>query len=190
MNILITGGACAGKTSCIEKSKEFIKNKGFDIEVYEEVPTRMILNGETPEKLGKGEFLNKVIKKQIEQIMDIKPNEKCVRIYDGSPIDMIKFINRDELENIFKEYSTSLDEIINFYDCIIHLESVSKEMPELYSNENNKARTLDVKKSAERDEKLLEVYSNHKNRYIVPVCESFEEKIIKFKDIISEILGL
>lgn len=134
--ILITGGACAGKTTVLNVVKNYLEEKECNVKIIEEVPTKLINESITPEKIGKMDFQELIIKTQIE-------NEKnCdfdgVIIFDGSPIDSMKFINREEFDKFVKKYNTNFEEIINGYDGIIFLETIAKEYPELYSNENNK----------------------------------------------------
>ena len=65
MNILITGGACAGKTTSIEVIESYLREKGYRVIVIDEVPTDLINKGIFYNKIGKIEFLELVIKKQI-----------------------------------------------------------------------------------------------------------------------------
>ncbi len=190
MKILITGGACAGKTTCIEYIKKYLEERKYYVVVFEEIPTKMITNNETPELLGKIKFLKEVIRRQLKDLEMAEKNLlNNIYIFDGSPIDCMKFISKEELQDILEIYNTNYDEVLNKFDYIIHLESVSKKIPNKYSNQNNIARTTDVNKSAERDELLLKAYEIHTNRYIIPVYDDFAEKLNNFKKIIDEIMG-
>lgn len=186
--ILITGGACAGKTTVLNVIKDYLE-KEYNVNIIEEVPTKLINNGITSEKIGKMEFQELIIKTQIE-------NEKnCelagIVIFDGSPIDSMKFINREEFDVLVKKYNTSFKEIIDGYDGIIFLETVAKEFPELYSNENNKARLTNINAAISRNDKLFNIYSNNTKVYLIKPDKDIEvkkKKIIEaVKSIIKEI---
>ena len=59
---------------------------------------------------------------------------------------------------------------------IIHLETVAKKYPELYSNDNNINRTLDIKLAIERNDKLLEAYNKCNNRIIIDAYKDINDK--------------
>ena len=71
-SILITGGACAGKTTSLEMIKNYLSAKGYKVIVIDEVPTNLIKTGIAYEKIGKLEFIELIIKTQInnEKEMD------------------------------------------------------------------------------------------------------------------------
>ena len=45
--ILITGGACAGKTTVLDVIKEYLEEKEYNVNIIEEVPTKLINEGIT-----------------------------------------------------------------------------------------------------------------------------------------------
>ena len=184
--ILITGGACAGKTTVLNVIKDYLEEKGYNVNIIEEVPTKLINESITSEKVGKMEFQELIIKTQIE-------NEKnCdydgVIIFDGSPIDSMKFINREEFDKFAKKYNTNFEEIINGYDGIIFLETVAKDYPELYSNENNKARLTDVNVAVDRNDKLFNIYNNNSKVYLIKPNKDIEVKKKKIIEVVESII--
>ncbi len=184
MNILITGGACAGKTTSINYINNYLKSHSYKVSINEEIPTKLINNGIKPQGI---EFIKLVINEQLNQLKE--SDASFINIFDGSPLDVIKFINKDELEIILNEYNESISNILVKYDYIIHLESVAVSMPEKYSNETNKARTLNVVESANREKKLLELYNQFPNRYIIHTYENFNDKLNELEKIMREIIS-
>ena len=126
-SILITGGACAGKTTSLEMIKNYLSAKGYKVIVIDEVPTNLIKTGIAYEKIGKLEFIELIIKTQInneKEIFEKYDNEKnTIVIFDGSPLDSLKFITENELENILKKHGMSIDKIVTKYDAIIFLQT-------------------------------------------------------------------
>ena len=49
--ILITGGACAGKTTSLNLIKEYFEKNNYKVYVMEEVPTKLIYEGITSDKI-------------------------------------------------------------------------------------------------------------------------------------------
>ena len=86
-SILITGGACAGKTTSLEMIKNYLSAKGYKVIVIDEVPTNLIKTGIAYEKIGKLEFIELIIKTQInneKEIFEKYDNEKnTIVIFDG-----------------------------------------------------------------------------------------------------------
>ena len=130
-NILITGGACAGKTTSLEVIDSYLREKGYRVIIIDEVPTYLINKGISCNKIGKIEFLELVIKTQINNEIECfekyNNEEKTIVIFDGSPIDCLKFISEDELEFILKKYDLDMDKIANRYDAIIFLQTIAKK---------------------------------------------------------------
>lgn len=191
IKILITGGACAGKTEVIHTIKNEYQNKGYNVFVLNEIPTQLIMNGVTAQRIGKMKFIELVIKMYLE--FDSIYNEflintnKDVVIYDGSPLDVLKFISKDKFNEIANKYNTSFDKIINNYDKIIFLETIAKKYPQFYTLENNSARLDNLNMAVERNDILANYYENV-NYIYVEGCINFEEKKNKIIEIIDGML--
>lgn len=194
--ILITGGPCAGKTSSINEIKKYYEKKNYNVLIVPETPTALITGGITPKEIGNMNFIKLVINVQIklQQYYQEKANQinenKVIIIFDGCPIDCLKFISREEFDNHIKEYDLSFEKIINEYDGIIHLESVANRFPEMYSTETNKARGTDEVIAAKREDLLLKVYDKCQNRIIVHCYEEFDEKVENLINACEYILGV
>lgn len=188
--IVLTGGACGGKTESLSYIKEHFSKLGYDVYIVSEMATILILGGITPQKVGGKNFQELVIKMQIEmqetfeQAISLSNNNKNLIIFDRSPIDAMMFISREEFDDIASKFDTTYEDILNSYSGIIHLEAVAKKFPELYTSANNKARRDEAMHTIQTDDKLIEAYKNHSNRVIVDSCENFNQKV---KNVIAEI---
>lgn len=192
--IVLTGGACGGKTESLSFIKEHFTKLGYDVYIVNEMATILILGGITPQKVGGRNFQELVVGMQIEMqktyenAISLSENNKNLIIFDRCPIDAMMFINRKELDEIANKFETTYDNILNSYDGIIHMEAVAKTFPELYTSENNKARRDEGEHTVETDNKLLEAYREHPNRVIVGSYKDFNEKIKKVVEEIEKIL--
>jgi len=191
-NILITGGACAGKTTSLEVIDNYLREKGYRVIIIDEVPTDLINKGISYNKIGKIEFLELVIKTQINNEIECfekyNNEEKTIVIFDGSPIDCLKFISEDELEVILKKHDLEMDKIANRYDAIIFLQTIAKKYPESYSNENNNARLTDINLAIERNDKLEKYYNKLEKVSFIECENDINIKNNNIKTIIEEIL--
>ena len=194
IKILFTGGSGAGKTSTIELVREHFENEGYDVFIVNEIPTMLLNNGFNSRKCGRLNFLELIAKIElylsnllVEQAKNSN-NEKKMILFDKCPIDNIAFIEKDELTNMFKKLNTSFDEIINSYDLILHLETIAKSYPELYTNDNNKNRTLDKDLAIARNNRLLEVYGQNPKCIVIEGYKDIKEKQEKVIKAIESIL--
>ncbi len=191
-SILITGGACAGKTTSLEVIKNYLREKGYRVIIVDEVPTDLINKGISYNEIGKVEFLKLVIKTQInnekECLKKYNNEEKTIVIYDGSPIDCLKFISEDELEIELKKYNLDIHKLIEGYDAIIFLQTIAKKYPELYSNANNKARLTDVNLAIERNDKLEKYYSKYRKINVIECEDDINIKNNSIKTELEDVL--
>lgn len=177
-----------GKTSTIEYVKEYFENKGYEVFVVNEVPTMLLNSGFNSERCGKVEFLELIVDielylaKMLENQANKSISENKIMLFDRCPIDNLAFIDRKELDIMLKKKNTSYDKIINFYDLIIHLETIAKTYPELYNNENNRNRTTNKEIAINRNDRLLEAYNGCNKRVIISGYKNIEfkqEKVIE-----------
>ena len=171
----------------MEIIKNYLINNNYNVNIIEEVPTKLIYSGITPDKIGKMEFQELIIKTQIEDEMNC--NYDGIVIFDGSPIDSMKFITREEFDAFVEKYNTNFEKIINGYDGIIFLETIAKNFPELYSNGNNKARLTDISAAIIRNDKLFNIYNSNSKIYLIKPDIDIEVKKKNVIDVIAKILG-
>ena len=149
----------------------------------------LLNNGFNSKRCGKLNFLELITKIELylgnvlEKEANNSISENKIMFFDKSPIDNLAFIERDELDSMLKKLNTSYNEIIKSYDLIIHLETIAKEYPELYNNENNPNRLLDKEQVIKRNNRLIEAYSSEK-RVIINAYKDIE---CKHKKVIEEI---
>lgn len=191
--ILLTGGTCAGKTDSLPFIKEYFSKQGYDVYIVNEIATMLILGGITAPKVGESNFQELLIKMQLEtekiyeRAIELSINNKNLIIYDRGPIDAMMYLDRTELEKILNKFNTTYDRVLNNYDGIIHMETVAKGLPELYTF-NNKARRDEGNDTINIDNKILEAYKTHPKRFIINSCEDLKDKIKKLIEKMEEIL--
>ena len=180
--IVLTGGSCAGKTQCLPELKKYFKEKGYSVYIVEEAATFLIMGGVNPGKMGGKLFQDITVNMQIEleksYTKAAELNKKSLMILDRAPIDAMAYIPREEIDEIFKKYGTSYEQLLNQYDAVFCLETIAKKFPELYCM-NNEARQENLKNARLLDDKIREVWKKHKNFHLIKPTEKIEEKIGK-----------
>lgn len=191
--IVLTGGACGGKTESLPFIKEHFVKIGYDVYVVSEMATILMLGGIEPQKVGEKFFQEAVIRMQLEmqntyeKAMILSKSTKKLIIFDRCPIDAMMFLDKMELDEILNKFNTTFNEILNSYDAVIHMEAVAKKFPELYAY-NNKARRDEALYTIKTDNRLLDAYKSHPKRIIINSCKNFNEKIKNLIEKIEEIL--
>lgn len=181
--IVLTGGACSGKSESLIPIKEYFTSLGYNVYIVSEIATSLILGGILPQTVGKVNFQELIIDAELKiydiykKAINLSNNEKNLIIFDRCPIDCMMFLAREELDEILKKYNTSYEDIIYSYDGIIHFEPVYKKYPEMYTSENNNARRSEGSHTIETDNRLLEACKNHPNRVIVECTKDFQDKV-------------
>ena len=69
------------------------------------------------------------------------------------------------------------------------METVAKDFPELYSNENNKARLTDIATAVIRNDKLFNIYNSSSKIYLIKPDIDIEFKKKNVINVITKILG-
>lgn len=187
--IVLTGGSCAGKTECLKPLKEHFDKKGYSVYIVNEMATELILGGINPGKIGGNLFQDITVKMQLEleeaytRAAKKSPNEKSLIILDRAPIDAMAYISLEEIQEIFRKYGTSYEQLLSQYDAVFCLETIAKKFPKMYCM-NNKARQEDLENAISLDDRIRKFWCNHRNFNLI---EATEEMDVKTKEVINGI---
>lgn len=187
--IVLTGGSCAGKTECLKSLKEYFNKRGYSVYIVNEMATELILGGINPGKIGGNLFQDITVRMQLElenaytKAAKKIPNEKSLILLDRAPIDAMAYIPLEDIQEIFRKYGTSYEELLSQYDAVFCLETIAKKFPEMYCM-NNKARQEDLENAILLDDRIRKFWCNHRNFNLI---EATKEMDIKTKKIINGI---
>lgn len=177
--IIITGGACAGKSTAIEHVRAQLQKKGYHPLIVREVATDFIEMGIPLGKLGypANRFQREIIleyvarRERAQNFAKLLSPHRPVIIYDRGVMDGQAFMSSPELFNAYLEdLGISRYEASWSYDCVIHMESVAKIGKRPYENlsGNNPSRWSTYEDALEEDDKLLQAYVDHHHLRVVP----------------------
>jgi len=194
--ILITGGPCAGKTTALESIKKIFSEKGYGIIFLHETATELISGGISPWTLDTNfEFQRAILNLQIakEDIIEIsaktlKGFDKVLIILDRGTMDNKAYLSESDFYKLIKEYGFNEEELLNRYDAVFHLVTAAKGAEEFYTLSNNTARTESLESAIELDNKTINAWKNHHYYKIIDNSTSFDEKINRLINEISNFL--
>ena len=142
---VITGGPCAGKTTCLSILEQSLTQKGFKVIVVSETATELINSGITPWELNSETFqsllIDLSINKEDTACTAAFPFKKDVVIlFDRGLLDCKAYVSQDAFNEILRQRNTTENEILNSYDGVFHLVTAAKGAEEFYTLANNTAR--------------------------------------------------
>ena len=192
MKIVLTGGPCGGKTGAKPVIKEYFENKGYICLFVPETATILINGGINAENCGQKEFQRALFSIQlanekafdrIEKIIK-KSGKKVITFCDRGALDGKSYLNDADFNDIIADFGKTEGELLSTYNAVFHLETVAKGDYNLYTTDNNSARTETADEAILLDNRTKEVWSKHKYFRVIENCCSYD---LKLKKLIAEI---
>lgn len=200
--IVITGGPCAGKTTCLAYLIEKLSDLGFNVFLIPETATAVINSGFDPRKFSDSDQLLR-----IEELMfklQLKMEKECVKtasniskkpliLCDRGMLDMMAYIP-DNFNGAFEmmatEEKTSILELRDSYAGVIHLTTAAIGAEKYYSLTNNKARRETLEDARLLDEKTKNCWLGHPHFKVIDNSTDFENKIRRTMAAICRFLSI
>lgn len=202
--VVFTGGPCAGKTTSINRIKNFFENIGWKVFCVPETATVLLSSGIyfyelTPEsKMCFQENLLKTllqIEDTINETVQYYMKEQkinCLVVYDRGAMDPVAFLDQSEWEAL-KQRNPEWNDIDlrdNRYDQIIHLITAANGAEQFYTLDNNNTRTESIQAARDQDEKLQKSWVGHPYMDVIDNEHIFETKVTKTLQAVCERIGL
>lgn len=198
--IVLTGGPCGGKSTCISTLEQDLTDKGYQVFIVEEMATNVILSGASAKNIGDYEFQKMLIKLQyfrnkvydeMAENFSKQNNKNVVIIYDRGIQDGKAFVSDETWEKLLKDIGLDEVKIMDYYDGVFNLVTAADGAIEAYTCDNNKARTETPEQAVERDKACIKAWTGHNHlRIIDNKNKTFSQKIDNLKDEIYTLLGI
>lgn len=186
LNLVLTGGPCAGKTTALENIKKYLKERNIPCITVPETATELIKNGILPKKENILKFQSLVMKRQIEKEKDAieylfdnyRNNKLGVIIYDRGLFDNMAYLDsKEQFQKLLHKHHLTEIEALDKYDMVLDLQSLASCKPEAYNfDQNNEARSEGIALAKELDEKTSNAWANHRNLKVISSKISLEEE--------------
>ena len=142
--IVITGGPCAGNTTCLSTLEQRLNEKGYKVITVSEASTEMTLSGIHVPEIGILPYEKLLIELQLtkEKIANeaAKLYSKSVILLDRGIPDCLAYMDSKDYENILKLHNIKPNEACNRYDAVFHMVTAANGAEEFYTCANNPAR--------------------------------------------------
>ena len=184
--IVFTGGPCAGKTTLIEKTEEYLKGKGYKVIVVQETATQLLKSGINAGLLGNPvAFQRFILEFQLfneniaEEVMEISPDDNFVILYDRGTLDnKAYFDDYNNFDSIMIGADVDEIEYLDKYDLVLDLITTADCAPEKYTLLTNDQRTESIEEAKILDKKTSNAWVGHRNMKIInsniSINEAFE----------------
>lgn len=194
--IVITGGPCGGKTSALAVLKDYFSGKGYNVLTVDETATQLISGGVSAKALGSNKEFQKLVMelqlKKEELFISAAKTMNCSKtliFFDRGTVDNRAYMTEDEYKEVLSCVGKTHNELLSFYDGIIHLVTAADGAEGCYTTENNRARTETPEQAKERDRKIIEAWSLHKVFCITDNSTDFSGKLSRMIKEIEKIIN-
>lgn len=201
--VVLTGGPCAGKTTSINRIRNFFENIGWKAFCVPETASVLLSSGIQFYDLGDHtmQFQENLLKCLLQTEDTVNEavkyyhnenNQNCIIIYDRGAMDPVAYLEENDWECLKGKNATwnEVDLRDNRYDQIIHLITAANGAEQFYRLENNLCRTEGIEQARIIDEKCARAWVGHPYFDVIDNCTEFEEKIARVLQAVCERVGL
>ncbi|MBP6910658.1 AAA family ATPase [Patescibacteria group bacterium] len=198
--IFFTGGPCGGKSTLLNKARQYLEQRGWKVFVIHEAATFLFGSGLSinANHLSGKEFQEFLIRYQlmVQAVISAaaakSKNDKVVILCDRSVIDGEAYVGKKMFQELLKEQGLTKFATLHDNDpYVIHCETAAIGALEAYSFANNPTRTETPELARKKDQLLHAAYNGvpHKSTLKNIKGEGIEEKCREGIRIIMHALG-
>ena len=175
-SIVFTGGPCAGKTTILSITKQYLESYGLRVVVLSEAPTELINAGLPPWCEWKDplrfqvHLLRYVIAREDRyraMMNDLSTEKPTVLLCDRGALDGMAYVGRNNFLKVIEECGYSLQELRERYKAVFHLVTAALGAEEFYTLDNNAARTESMDLARSIDSRTLDAWLGHPHHDVV-----------------------
>ena len=189
--IVFTGGPCAGKTTLIKKTEEYLIEKGYKVIVVQETATHLLKSGIKPNILGNNTAFQKFIlqfqlfnENLAEDVVNLTLDDNFIILYDRGTLDnKAYFKDYNKFDLILNDSDIAEIEYLDKYNLVFDLITTADCAPEKYTLLTNDQRTESLEEAKILDKKTSNAWAGHRNMKIINSNISIDEafRLIKLE---------
>ncbi|MCP4751458.1 MAG: ATP-binding protein [Proteobacteria bacterium] len=176
---VVTGGPCSGKTEVISYLKSRYRERLLFVPEFASIVAETGLTRNDPNEVARFQKTIYTMQKSYEATITPVAEQLGKNIVcDRGSIDGASYLG---IENFNRIMDTTLERELSSYHIVIHLPTIARDYPELFSNTSIRIET--VEQAVFFDDELDKVWGNHGNYFkLKNYRESISQKI---KDVIA-----
>ncbi|MGE4234627.1 MAG: ATP-binding protein [Bacteriovoracia bacterium] len=182
--VVLTGGPGAGKTATLQvASRIFCKHVSILPEAASIIFSGGFIRGSTLAARKGAQRAIFHVQRELEEIV-LEENEAAIALCDRGTLDGLAYWPVDK-KNFWADLETTKEKEYKRYAAVIHLRT-----PDIHNgyNHNNPIRLETAVEASKIDEKILDVWADHPNRFVVDSSTDFVEKVKNVLDILRPLI--
>lgn len=202
VEIVITGGPGAGKSTSMSRLTERLAEWGYRVFVVPEAASMIITGGVSDiVRIAREEprLFNQVQRHLLRTQRTLRQrflaladefSEPTVILYDRGEMDNQAYMGPDHFRALLAEEGLSLLDARDSYAAVVHLQSAACGAEAHYTLANNAARSESAELAREMDARTLGAWVGHPHLRVVPAGEDFEQKVSRVTAEVARVLGV
>jgi len=194
---VITGGPCAGKSTCLSVLDNALSEKGIRTIVVSETATEVITSGmsfmDLPEIVFQGNIMRNSYAKEESARAAAKiyaQKSPVVILYDRGIPDGKAYMDAKNYSKSLANFELNEISARDQYDAVFHLVTAAKGAEQAYTTLNNAARSETPEQAIDLDTKTMQAWVGHPHLRVIDNSTSFEGKINRLVGEVFSVLGL
>lgn len=192
-SIVITGGACSGKSELIEAAAVHATLRGYASYIVPETATELISGAHLSPTDDRYSFQRAIFRLQLAKEEIIRQaaggccelwgrdrDREAVLLLDRGLPDGRAYMPPAEWQRLLAELGFSEAELMSRYDGVICLQTVAKLDPAAFSNAGNSARYESALAAVDLDTRTCRAWSDHPRFTFIEACPLFSDKKDRF----------
>ena len=202
VEIVLTGGSCAGKTTSLTLLAQSLREKGHDILTVPEAASMLItagvpdIGGVSKRDLERGCVLQEQIytmqramRRSYRGLAQLFYSDTVTIIYDRGELDGIAYHGHDDcVQGYAAAEGTTLDAIRDSYTAVMHLVTTADGAESVFSLSNNPARWDTVEEACAYDRTVLRLWQGHPNHTIIDNATDFIGKMDRLSNAVLAVI--
>lgn len=170
--VVLTGGPSSGKTTLCQQLKQVYDTK---LHVCTEAAEMLFRGGfprqEDPESLKERQYAIFHLQMALSRIALQNSTNAEILLFDRGLLDGLCYWP-ETYDSFAKKMNISIEKTLHEYDLVIQL-GVAQES----DYQNSAFRPEDQKTSLDLEEKLIEIWGQHRNYQFIPYCPDWKDKL-------------
>jgi CYTH domain-containing protein len=193
-----TGGACGGKTTSINVTRQKMADRGWHGIIIPEAATEFRSHGlmvgkDIPVDLFQEHLLEYIIERENRYKLAAEAchHPKKFILCDRGRMDAKAYMTPEGFEEMVKRRGYTIPFLRDEpYDAVLHLQSVAVDKPEFYTCDNNPARTETLEEAAALDPRTKNAWLGHPHFKVIDNSTNLEGKVNRVIQHLCRILGI
>lgn len=200
--IVITGGPSAGKSELMHFAECELAKCGYKVFGVPETASELISGAHLSATDERYSFQKAILKLQLSKEDIIEEaisgynsvwnggnEEKTVILCDRGALDGKAYMPENDWDKMLCELNLSEEDLVNRYDGVIFLETISKYDTNLFSDETNKARKEKPFDAIDLDNRTHNAWKLRKDMCVIKAVGNFENKKAEFLNELQSIIN-